>query len=92
VEQNEKSRLVQETQRSDFWFKVFLPEFQQLHDNLEEAAYSTDDLYRRYGLIEAVRALREFKMRFDDLAREAKPRPFDAAEDINDLGSGNLEP
>jgi hypothetical protein len=59
----EKGSLVREAQKSDFWQKVFLPEYQELHDILEVGAYEDTDIHRRYALIEAVRALRDLMMR-----------------------------
>ena len=63
-----EAQLTREAKQSDFWKEVFIPVFQTLHDSKEVEAYSTDDVYRRYALIEAVRILREFKMIFDYLA------------------------
>lgn len=62
-----RQQIVIEAKNSEFWKEVFLPEFQSLHDSLEASAYSTVDLHIRYGLIEAVKALRSLKIRIEDI-------------------------
>lgn len=64
----EKSRLTREMIATPFWKQVFEPIFEDHHDILEEGAYSTNDLHRRYALIEAVKALRIFREEFLKLA------------------------
>lgn len=86
-----KSRLVREAKKTDFWNKVFLPLYQDLHDNLEEWAFSSKDMYQRAAYIEGVKALRTLMIQVNDLENEVKPSPHGAVRNINELDSGHLE-
>ena len=86
-----KSRLVREAKRTDFWQKVFLTEYQTLHDDIEGWAYNSKDLAWRAAYLEGVKALRTLMIRINDLEDAEKPRPHDAVRNENELGSGHLE-
>ena len=89
----ERAELMKGLLTTPYWKELLVPEFKNFIEELEGRAL-TDDPWKRYAAVEVIFALREFKMRLDEIAEMPKPpQDVDAIlaniEDgfpINDLG------
>ena len=89
----ERAELMRQLLTTPYWKELLVPEFKNFIEELEGRAL-TDDPWKRYAAVEVIFALREFKMRLDEIAEMPKPpQDVDAIlaniEDgfpINDLG------
>ena len=75
MEVEDKAALVRNVQESPFWKEIFLPEFKGIYSHYEMSAHSTKDPVECYKYTAMCAALERFRLRFDDILDEGKPRP-----------------
>ena len=89
----ERAELMRQLQTTPYWKELLVPEFKDFMEMLEGRA-STRDPWERYAAVEVIFALRELKMRLDEIAEMPKPPQdvdailanIEGGFPINDLG------